>query len=106
LIRLKNVAPIVQICHPGVPAFAGGMPARIAAHCREGLIRLKNVAPIVQICHPGVPAFAGGMPARIAAHCRERPIRLKPGLPIRDVRINISKFISWYNQRFDFRLSF
>gem|GEM_PF-4157875 len=27
LIRLMNVEEIVRICHPGVPALAGGMPA-------------------------------------------------------------------------------
>jgi len=27
LLRLMTFENIVRICHPGVPAFAGGMPA-------------------------------------------------------------------------------
>jgi hypothetical protein len=33
-----NVENIIQICHPGVPALAGGMPAGAAASCRASLI--------------------------------------------------------------------
>jgi hypothetical protein len=44
-------------------------------------------------CHPGVPAFAGGMPAGVAASCQASLVRLKPGLPISNIRINISTFI-------------
>jgi hypothetical protein len=46
---------------------------------------------MVSFFYPGVPALAGGMPALAAAHCWESLIRLKPGLPISDVRINISR---------------
>jgi hypothetical protein len=41
-----NVEEITQICQPGVPALAGGMPASTAAYCRERPIQLK----------PGIPS--------------------------------------------------
>jgi len=64
-----NVENIVRICHPGVPASAGGIPAGAAAYRRER-----------RIYHPGVPASAGCMPAGAAAYWRERPID-HPGVP-------------------------
>jgi|GEM_PF-5060537 len=38
---LMKFEKIVQICHPGVPALAGCMPAGTAAYCRASPIRLK-----------------------------------------------------------------
>jgi len=36
-----NFEKILRICHPGVPALAGGMPAGTAIYGWERLIRLK-----------------------------------------------------------------
>jgi len=36
-----NFEKILRICHPGVPAFAGGMPASAAAYYQTSLVRLK-----------------------------------------------------------------
>gem|GEM_PF-2585946 len=37
------------ICHPGVPAFAGGMPAGTTAYHREHLIRLTPGLPRIVV---------------------------------------------------------
>jgi len=49
LSRLMNVEQIIRICHPGVPALAGGMPAGAAAYCRASLVRLKPGLPISDV---------------------------------------------------------
>ncbi len=39
---LMNVEKRTRICHPGIPASAGGMPAGATAYYQESLIRLKS----------------------------------------------------------------
>jgi len=38
---LMKFEKITRLCHPGIPALAGRMPARAAAYCWKSLIRLK-----------------------------------------------------------------